>query len=42
MDVEAAKDDLSVEDEQLVVFDKIEYKVSKGIKRKYSYNISTE
>lgn len=42
MDVEAAKDDLSVEDGQLVVFDNIEYIVPKGIHRKYSYNISAE
>lgn len=35
MDVEAGKDDLSVEDGQLVVFDKVEYNVPKGIRRKY-------
>lgn len=35
MDIEAAKDDLSLEDGQLVVFDKIEYSVPKGIQRKY-------
>lgn len=37
MDVEAARDDLSVEDGQLVVFDNIEYNIPKGIQRKYLY-----
>lgn len=37
MDVEAAKDDLSVEEGELVVFDKVKYNIPKGIRRKYLY-----
>lgn len=42
MDVEAAKDDLSVEDGNLIVFTEVQCSVPRGIQGKHFYNTQSD